>query len=200
MKTKIKFLAILSIAVFSFLAFTTLDKKTIVIDAGHGGQDAGADIRGFEEKTITEAIAKKIKELNKNANVEIVLLRESDVNLDLKERVSKINNLKPDLVISLHIGANKNIESNGIGAYISQKKAFQDQSKKVAENVLDNIAATGNLAKRNVTEAPFYILKNADCAVVHLEMGNLSNEKDRNYITSEKGQVEIADKILESIK
>ena len=118
----------------------------------------------------------------------------------MKERVSKINNLKPDLVISLHIGANKNIESNGIGAYISQKKAFQDQSKKVAENVLDNIAATGNLAKRNVTEAPFYILKNADCAVVHLEMGNLSNEKDRNYITSEKGQVEIADKILESIK
>lgn len=200
MKTKIKFLAVLCIAVFSFLAFTTLDKKTIVIDAGHGGQDAGADIRGFEEKTITEAIAKKIKELNKDANVEIVLLRDGDINLELGERVSKIKTLKPDLVISLHIGANTNMEANGIGAYISSNKVFQDQSKKIAENVVDNIAATGNLAKRRVSEAPFYILKKADCPVVHLEVGYLSNEKDRNYITSEKGQTEIADKILESVK
>jgi len=200
MRTKIKFLAVLSIALFSFLAFTTLDKKTIVIDAGHGGKDTGADIRGFEEKTITEAVAKKIKELNKNENVEIVLLRDGDTSMDLKERTTIINKLKPDLVISLHISAAPNVTSNGVGAYISSRKIFYDQSKEIAENVIDKIAATGNLTKRRVSEAPFYILKNADCPMMHLEMGFLSNENDRNYITSEKGQIEIAEKILESLK
>ena len=200
MKKKIQFLSVLSAVVFGFLAFTTLDKKTIVIDAGHGGQDAGVDVRGFEEKTITEAVAKKIKELNKNANVEIVLLRDGDVNMDLPERVSKINNLKPDLVISLHISTNRNVKANGVRAYITSKETFHDQSKQIAETVIDKIAINGNLEKGKVTEAPFFILKNAECPVVLLEMGYLSNENDRDYLTSEKGQSEIADKILESIK
>ncbi|MDQ6470001.1 N-acetylmuramoyl-L-alanine amidase [Flavobacterium sp. LHD-80] len=200
MKNKIKLLGILCSLVFGFLAFTTLDKKVVVIDAGHGGEDVGAKVSEFEEKLITEAVAKRIKEQNKNANVEIVLLREGDVNMALKERVLAINNLKPDLVISLHISANSNSNANGVEAYISSKKTFYDQSKEIAETVISNIATTGNLTKRTVSEAPFFILKNSDCPTMLLEMGFLSNEKDRNYITTEKGQDEIAAKILESVK
>lgn len=200
MRTKIKFLVVLSLVVVTFMAFKPVDKKVVLIDAGHGGKDVGADILGFEEKTITEAVANKIKELNKNENVEIVLLRDGDLSMDLKERTTIINKLKPDLVISLHISANPNVTSNGVRAYISSRKIFYDQSKEIAENVIDKIAATGNLTKRHVSEAPFYILKNADCPMMHLEMGFLSNENDRNYITSEKGQIEIAEKILESLK
>nr|WP_199002608.1 N-acetylmuramoyl-L-alanine amidase [Flavobacterium sp. ASV13] len=199
MKRKIKLLGILCTVVFGFLAFTTLDKKIVVIDAGHGGNDIGANIRGFEEKVITEAVAKKIKDLNKSGNVEIILLRDGDISLDLKERLSIINNLKPALVISLHINSAPNVTSNGVKAYISSKKSFYDQSREIAETIISKISATGNIVKRNVSEAPFYILKSAECPMMHLEMGFLSNEKDRNYITSEKGQTEIAEKILESL-
>lgn len=199
MKTKIKVLVVFCLAIFGFMAFKPLDKKVVLIDAGHGGYDVGADIKGFEEKAITEAVASKIKELNKSENVEIVLLRDGDASMDLKERTTIINKLKPDLVISLHINANINDKVNGVGACISSKKTFYNQSKEIAETVISKISGTGNLTKRYVIEAPFYILKNAECPMVHLEMGFLSNEKDRNYITSEKGQIEIADKILESL-
>jgi len=202
MKTKTKFLGFLTfLALFVVVAFKPLeDKKTIVIDAGHGGYDVGADLYGFEEKAITETIAKRIKEQNNSADVEIVLIRDGDISMELKERVSIINNLKPDLVISLHVNSNSNMMANGVQAYVPANEIFKDKSKAIAEIIIDKIAATGNLVKRNTTEAPFYLLKNANCPIMTLEIGFLSNEKDRNYITSAKGQNEIASKILESVK
>jgi len=202
MKTKTKFLGFLTfLALFVVVAFKPLeDKKTIVIDAGHGGYDVGADLYGFEEKAITETIAKRIKEQNNSADVEIVLIRDGDISMELKERVSIINNLKPDLVISLHVNSNSNMMANGVQAYVPANEIFKDKSKAIAEIIIDKIAATGNLVKRNTTEAPFYLLKNANCPIMTLEIGFLSNEKDRNYITSAKGQNEIASKILEAVK
>ena len=201
MKKRIKTLAVLGVLLFGFLAFTSIDKKVIAIDAGHGGYDAGADILGIEEKTITEAVAQKIKEQNKDSNIEIVLIRDGDTSMDLRERTNIINKLKPDLVISLHVNGNRNAIANGVDAYISSKnKTFNEQSREIAENLVNKITETGNLVKRRVSEAPFHILTFAECPIVHVEMGYLSNEKDRNYITSEKGQDEIASKILEAIQ
>ncbi|MBZ4035830.1 N-acetylmuramoyl-L-alanine amidase [Flavobacterium sp. 17A] len=201
MKTNKKILGIISaIFLFGLFAFIPLEeKKIIVIDAGHGGHDLGKDLYGFEEKSITESLAKKIKQLNSNANVEIILIREGDTSMELKERVAIINNIKPDLAISLHVNSNLNMKANGVQAFIPSNETFRDKSKAIAEIITDKLAATGNLQKRNTTEAPFYILKNSNCPVMTLEIGFLSNENDRNYITSEKGQNEIADKILESL-
>ncbi|MFD1603265.1 N-acetylmuramoyl-L-alanine amidase [Flavobacterium artemisiae] len=201
MKNQIKILAILGVLLFGFLGFTTIDKRVIIIDAGHGGHDYGATINGIQEKIISESIAQKIKTLNKDSNTEIVLLREGDHFMELSERTSTINNLKPELVVSLHVGTNSNATANGVEVYVSSKnKTFNERSKMLAENVIEKIASTGNLTKRKVSEAPFYILKNTECPAILVEMGYLSNEKDRNYITSESGQTEIAEKILESLK
>ncbi|MEO8532204.1 MAG: N-acetylmuramoyl-L-alanine amidase [Flavobacterium sp.] len=201
MKTKIKVLGILSTALLCGLfAFRPAEeKKVILIDAGHGGHDFGVTMYGFQEKNISETIAQKIKALNKDNNIEIVLLREGDHFMELSERVSIINNLKPDLVISLHVNSSKSFESNGVDAYISSKKEFYEKSKENAEKIVNKISGE-NLSKRRVTEAPFYILKNANCAAITLEMGFLSNNNDRVYLTSESGQNEIAANILESIK
>ena len=203
MKTKIRILGLLSAAVLLLVCFAFRpleEKKIIVIDAGHGGYDVGKDIYGFEEKQITETVAKQIKELNNDANIEIVLIRDGDISMELKERVSIINNLKPNLVISIHVNSNSNTMANGVQAYVPSNETFKDKSKEMAEIIVDKLAATGNLAKRNTTEAPFYLLKNANCPIMTLEIGFLTNEKDRNYITSAKGQNEIAAKILEAVK
>ena len=202
MKNRIKFSALLGIlglvVIFSFKPLE--EKKTIVIDAGHGGKDLGADMYGFQEKLITETIAKKIKALNKDSNLEIILLRDSDREIELSERVSIINNLKPDLVVSLHVNANMNMSANGVEAYVPSNEKFHEKSKESAIFVIDKMTEAGNLTKRRVSEAPFYILKNASCPVMTLQIGFLSNEKDRDYITSEKGQTEIALNILEAVK
>lgn len=200
MKTKIKILVVLSISLLGLFAFKSIEsKKIIVIDADHGGDDSGAILEGFQEKIIVEAIAKKIKSQNNNENLEIVLLREGDHFIELGERVSVINKLNPNLVISLHINGSKDFSKNGVEAYISPDVKFYKQSKESAENVLEKIAAE-NLFKGKVSEANFFILKKSDCPAMTLEMGYLTNESDRKYITSEKGQNEIAAKILEAIK
>ena len=143
---------------------------------------------------------KKIKALNKDSNLEIILLRDSDREIELSERVSIINNLKPDLVVSLHVNANMNMSANGVEAYVPSNEKFHEKSKESAVIVIDKMTEAGNLTKRRVSEAPFYILKNASCPVMTLQIGFLSNEKDRDYITSEKGQTEIALNILEAVK
>ncbi|MCV9932266.1 N-acetylmuramoyl-L-alanine amidase [Flavobacterium sp. LS1R47] len=201
MKTNIKISGILSaVVLFCLFAFKPLEeKKVIVIDAGHGGHDFGAAMHGFQEKVISETIAKKIKALNKDSNLEIVLLRDGDHSMELSERVLMINNLKPDLVISLHINASKNTETNGVEAYISLNKEFYEKSKESAEKIIDEVSGE-NLFKRKIGEAPFYILKNSNCPAIVLEMGFLSNNNDRVYLTSETGQNEIATKILGAVK
>ncbi|OXA86216.1 N-acetylmuramoyl-L-alanine amidase LytC precursor [Flavobacterium hibernum] len=120
--------------------------------------------------------------------------------MELSERVSVINNLKPDLVVSLHVNSNMNMSANGAEAYVPSNEMFHEKSKESAVIVIDKMTEDGNLNKRKVTEAPFYILKNANCPVMTLLIGFLSNEKDRDYITSEKGQNEIALNILEAVK
>lgn len=202
MKTKFNVLALLGVVVLltANFAFRPVEvKRIIVIDAGHGGKDFGADVNGLQEKTIVESIAQKIKKQNQNKNLEIVLLRDGDKFLELSERTSMINNLNPEMVISLHISANKNTDTNGIDAFVASKNEFKEKSKGMADLLLEKIA-NENLKKRRVSEAPFYILKNSNCPVVLLELGFLSNEKDRNYISSEKGQNEVADKILDAVK
>jgi N-acetylmuramoyl-L-alanine amidase len=199
MKTKIRISAVLIAALFGLSAFKPLDKKIIVIDAGHGGNDFGATLNGLQEKTIVETIAKKIKSQNKNENLEIVLLREGDHEMELKERVSIINNLNPNLVISLHVNSSENFSKNGVQAYISSNVKFHEQSKTNAEVVVDKVAGD-YFSKGEVKEASYYILKNSNCPAITLEVGYLSNINDRTYITSEKGQTEIAAKILEAVK
>ena len=155
----------------------------------------GATSGEVMEKEIVANIANKIIELNKDENLEIVLLREEDNFVDLKTRVEKINSLKPNLVISLHVNNSRNVNVNGVEAFVSKENKFYEESYKHAEGLINKVS-NENLAKRDVKEAPLFILKNSNCPAVNLELGFISNEKDREYITSKKGQTELAAQLV----
>ena len=201
MKNKMKVFAILGVfAIFLSFAFKPLnDKKIIVIDAGHGGKDFGAQIDAEQEKKIVQNIANKINSLNTKGEIEIVLLREDDSFIELSERVSKINKINPSLVISLHLNASKDLEKNGVNAYVSKQNDFYEKSMESAKSLVDKIS-NEKMAKGEVKEANFFVLKNSKCPALTLEIGYLSNKNDKAYLTSENGQNEIANKIFEFIK
>lgn len=200
MKNRIKLLSVLGIvSIFLLVAFKPLnEKKVIVIDAGHGGKDFGATAGEVMEKEIVEKIAYKIKALNKDENIEIVLLREDDSFIDLKARVEKINSLKPNLVISLHVNNTKNETPNGVEAFVCKDNVFLEESKKHAEGLVNEVS-NDNLVKRGVKEASLFILKSSNCPAVTLEVGFVSNVKNREYLISEKGQNEIASNVVKYI-
>jgi N-acetylmuramoyl-L-alanine amidase len=79
-------------------------KRTIVIDAGHGGIDPGAEsIAGFHEKEITLATARILRQaLEQTGRYNVVMTRDSDVYLKLHERVARARAAHGNLFISLH--------------------------------------------------------------------------------------------------
>lgn len=197
-----KILALLSLCVVVvLLSFTSLNnKKLVVIDAAHGGQDNGATINELHEKDIVEQIAKKIFQKNDPSKVKIVLLRDTDNFISLEDRINTINELNPDLVISLHV--NKAISNNttsGVEAYVSVNNSHYEASTEQARKLIEAIA-NDKLQSRSVKQANFMVLRKSNCPSVSLELGFISNENDRKYITSEEGQNEIAANIIKSIQ
>lgn len=174
-------------------------QKVIVIDAGHGGKDPGAKIDEELESKIVESIAKKIKALNGSEDLKIILLREDDSFVSLSDRVNKINQINPDLLISLHLNASKNPNEKGVNAFISSQNGFYDKSLEKANQLIEKIS-NNNLTKGGVKNANLYIIKNSKCPAVLLEVGFLSNPNDKAYITSESGKDEIAKNILKLLR
>lgn len=203
-KTKImkncKFLTILAIlGGLIVMSFKPIDKKVIVIDAGHGGMDNGAQYNNFAEKQIVLNISEQIKKLNKNSDLEIILLRPDDKAISLTDRAAKINAINPDLVLSLHLNKSTNVDSSGIEAFVSEKNTFYDKSKNLAESFLNKLNFK-ELQNNGVKTKDLHILRTSNCPAILLEIGYLSNTNDRNFITSTLGQKEIAEKILNAIK
>uniref|UniRef100_UPI004049CFFC N-acetylmuramoyl-L-alanine amidase family protein n=1 Tax=Flavobacterium sp. TaxID=239 RepID=UPI004049CFFC len=177
------------------LAFSNVDKKTIVIDVSHGGHDMGANIDGFTEKEIALNIAKKIKELNKNKDVEIILTRDSDYFLSLEDRAIQINALKPDFVISLHTNLSKDINVSGKQIFISNENKQREKS----ENLAFQLSNSFNNGQVEIKNANLYLLNKVQFPIAVLELGFLSNDNDRLALTSEKGQIELANAVLDLI-
>ncbi len=180
------------------LSFTNIEKKIVVIDVGHGGDDKGASFDGTAEKEITLAVAKKIKELNINSNIEIVLTRDSDNFSSLDDRVKFINDLNPAYVISLHANWHSNPEKTGAEFYVSLKEDLKEKSTDFAKNI-QQVLEKGD-AKTEIKHANFTILRNVNCPATLIELGFLTNDSDRAYLTSEKGQSEIAEAIYGALR
>lgn len=189
--TQLLGIAILSLA----FAFTPTAKKIVVIDVGHGGNDPGAQVGSALEKEIVMSIARKIQVLNTNTNIEIILSRDQDQFKSLSERTQFINSLNPDLVISLHAGISNNPQLSGADIFISNQNIKKNQSGALALNLLYSI----NSEKVEIKKADFYVLKNSLAPAALVELGLLSNNEDRAYLTSEAGQKELAQSILNAI-
>ncbi len=96
------------------------EKKVVVIDPGHGGDDPGAiGRRGLREKDVTLDIAKRIKRiLEERYNLEVHLTRESDRYISLKKRTLFANRKNADLFVSIHANASPRRSTRGIETYL----------------------------------------------------------------------------------
>jgi N-acetylmuramoyl-L-alanine amidase len=90
----------------------------IVIDAGHGGHDPGAQARGITEAELTLDIALRLEKLlSKEAGVEVVLTRRTDTFISLEERTAIANRVGADLFLSIHSNASSAATARGIETY-----------------------------------------------------------------------------------
>ncbi|HXR58996.1 MAG TPA: N-acetylmuramoyl-L-alanine amidase, partial [Burkholderiales bacterium] len=109
---------------------------TIVIDAGHGGEDPGARGRlGSREKDITLVIARRLKGLvDAEADMRAVLTRDADFYLPLQERVDKARRVKADLFVSVHADAFIKSHARGSSVFaLSERRATSEAARWLAK-------------------------------------------------------------------
>ena len=196
------FLLLTAIISFAFVNPKPSEPRQInvMIDAAHGGNDFGAVSNTINEKQIVEQIANKIKSLNKNKNVVIHFTRNSDELLTLQERTQIINTTNPDLVLSLHVNSSPDTKKSGVEFFVANKDlALYEKSNDLAIKLSSEFSKNSTLTIGKISNAPFYILKNATAPTVLIELGYLSNENDKEYLTNEKEQDKIAENILEFV-
>lgn len=102
----------------------------IAIDAGHGGNDPGAQgVNGGQEKNITLAIAKKLSALlNRQQGIKAVLVREGDYFIALRKRMEIAREADADLFVSIHADANPNVSVSGASVYTLSKNGASSEA------------------------------------------------------------------------
>lgn len=119
-------------------------KRVIVVDPGHGGPDPGTiGASGTYEKNVTLAMAREIKEhLEKTGRYKVVLTRDRDIFLRLRERVAIAREANADLFMSIHADSMPDRAARGPSIYTLSEKASDREAADLAdkENKADVIA------------------------------------------------------------
>lgn len=182
---------------------------TVVLDAGHGGEDPGkVGINGAKEKDINLAIAKKVKKYLEEQKITVYMTREEDCMLaetgstnkkveDMKARVEKINDSQANLAVSIH--QNSYQEEGVKGAqvfYYSHSQEGQKDAITMQNALLELDASNTRKAKENDT---YYILKRTEIPTIIVECGFLSNQEEADLLVTEAYQEDVAKSIVKGI-
>ena len=223
---------------------------TVVVDAGHGGKDAGAVDNNTREKDINLGVALQLQKLIKEKLKEgkVVMTRDDDTYLTLQERADVANKAKGDLFISIHtnsidkksknrktvagssvyaLGLHKddnnmrvarrensvieleqNYEQKYSGFDPSKDESYiifeMAQKKNLSKSIKFAEAAQKQLVKsgrvnRGVHQAGFWVLWATSMPAVLVELDFICNPKSAAYMSSKKGQKELAEAIFKAV-
>ncbi len=120
-------------------------KRVVVIDAGHGGKDPGAQGVSVREKDVNLAAARALKaRLEASGRYKVVMTRDSDVFIPLESRVRIARKADADLFISLHADAGPDASTRGLSVYtLSEKGADRAERVMGKEDWLMNASYSG---------------------------------------------------------
>ena len=177
--------------------YLPLDRKIIVLDAGHGGWDPGMVSGKVEEKHINLSIAKKLQTFLEQGGATVVITRLDDGDLsgskagDMNARRLIANTSHGDIFISIHQNAFGSGSVKGAQVFYFNES---DNSQKLANMVqarLKEFVDAGNKFKAKAN-SNYYVLKQTMMPAVLVECGFLTNYNERQKLQSEAYQEKVA--------
>lgn len=185
-------------------------KNTVVIDAGHGGKDAGTSgVDGALEKDVNLSIALALYDYLMVSGIDAVLIRDADYELyyegevrdhsDLYNRMDFINSVPDSLLISIHQNHFEDGKEWGTQIWYS---ANTELSKTLADNILHNIKYSlqpENKRVNEVSDDSYYLLYKASVPSIMVECGFMSNREENKKLQDIEYQNDIAYSILTGI-
>ncbi len=169
--------------------------KLVVVDAGHGGKDPGAQGKQngevvLDEADVNFAVSLRLYELLSAAGVNVKLLREADTTMTLYARPEAANSLCAALLVSLHNNSNDYAGPQGTEVLYYNKAGESDYgitSKELASYLQTEMVAATGFKDRGVQNSPKLALLNKSLMpAVIIEGGFLSNPDDLKYIMTDE--------------
>ena len=195
-----------------FLNTSAEDEKiTVVIDPGHGGRDGGAVGKdGTLEKDLNLAVALKLKAILESADIQVVMTRETDIELaspdsshkkadDLKTRLQLAQNQKNAIFISIHMNKFPVEKYCGLQVYYSQN---HPDSARLAEQIQSDtreLLMKNNNRKTKASNGTSYLLDRIEHPAILVECGFLSNTEECARLATKDYQKQLATVLFSSI-
>lgn len=191
----------------STIAKASENKATVVIDAGHGGEDGGAVAPdGTMEKDINLSIALKLRSIFHQNGINVVMTRNSDTSIcdegidtlkgrktsDMKNRLKIFNASSDNIIISIHQNKFEQSKYSGTQIFYSKNNPL---SCKLAESIKSSVIS--NIQPENTRECKaadknIFLLYNSENPAVIVECGFLSNGDELKMLKNDEYQSKLA--------
>jgi len=168
----------------------------IAIDAGHGGSATGAvGSTGAQEKEYTLLFAKELERFLQKKGVETIMTRTEDIDVSMTDRLSKLREEDPTILISLHLNSSSNKNVKGVSTYY-RYPGFRPLTQHILDRMLDlGLSEFGNVGSFN-----FSLSGPTDYPNCLVEIAFLSNEEDEKRIMDPKFQKQTVKQIYKGIR
>lgn len=191
--------------VYEAASHTENIKKTVILDAGHGGFDGGASAGDVLEKDINLKIALFLVDHLKLSGYDVILTREDDSATndegdrirskkisDMKNRLALMKSYPDAFFVSIHLNKYSDSQPKGTQVFYSQKTT---ESKLLAQSIqqtVKELLQSDNHREIKPATRDTYLLYNAPIPAVIVECGFLSNPAELALLKTEEYQKKMA--------
>lgn len=180
--------------------------KTVVIDAGHGDHDSGAQSTNKKvlEKNLTLTISKLTAQELAEQGATVIMTRKTDTFIPLKERAEIANRNNADFFISIHINSNKTAKTSGsISFYHGNSQVGQVLAVCIQEELkkISSVPSIGVWSDFRIYKGEgFSVLRNSKMPAVLLELGFINHPRDVVAMQTPEYQAAAAQAIVRGLK
>lgn len=181
-------------------------KNIIVLDAGHGGKDPGAQNKGTNEKDLNYQILYTLMKgyFSGNApDIKVYWTRTDDTYITLANRAAFAKSVGADAFVSLHMNSSNKSSANGTEVYYSvsnNSAGFSGiTSQKMANLFRNQLLKDLGTKNRGTKTAAYYVLKHNTVPSILIELGFISGSTDYTKLTNTTFQKNAAKSIYTSI-
>lgn len=159
---------------------------TIIVDAGHGGTQKGAlGCLGDEEKNINLKIALELQKILKEKGANVIMTRECDGTISLKDRIIIAKENSADIFLSIHMNSIGNVPFDNSKHRGTSLYYFNQNSKDLATILEKSISKAAGTKRNGVKTASFAVIRPANYVGVLIETAYMINPSDTLLYTQE---------------
>lgn len=185
--------------------------RTVIVDAGHGGEDPGkvGNVLGLKEKDISLKIAFKLKELLEQANYKVIMTRQEDIleyppetrgvtakrREDLTRRKKIMDESGADIVVSIHLNSFQESKYYGAQTFYPPNSPNSQKLAMCLQKSLREHVDPSNKREPQLKKEPIIILRDLKTTTTIVECGFLSNAEEEAKLGSDEYQTKLAEAI-----